>query len=271
MNEERNNKFIYAIISGDIEKVKDFIEAGIDVNKYDSSKRLPIFIASLHGYTDIVKELIKAGSDVNKGSNSEWKPIYIASANGYHDIVRILIAAGANVNIITPAIGAPLHIASRRGHIYVVRELIDAKADLNIKDVYSKSTPLILAASQGQGDVVRALIEAGADINIKNKDGNTALDLARNNEIKDILMAVTHKKNLLGVQEVVNSRNLPLDVGSIMASMLTGKTGKGSALRTQINETNQKLGVSLAPRSWGGSRKTKKYRKKRTVKRARKN
>ena len=269
MNAQLSNQFIHVIISGDIERVKQFINSGIDVNEYDSSRRLPIFIASLYGHTEIVKELIRAGADVNKGTNSEWKPIYIASANGYHDTVRTLTAAGADVNIITPNIGAPIHIASRRGHIYVVRALIDAKADVNIKDVYYKRTPILLASMNGFADIVRELIHAGADISIKDKDGQTALDIAKNNEIKEILMSVSEEKQLGVLEEIdLHHKNKRItDPLSITAEYVTGRKG---SLAEQRNKLKQTMGVSLAPRSRGGYRKTRKNNRKRRFVKTRK-
>ena len=53
----------------------------------------------------------------------------------------------------------------------------------------ARLVPLILdcVAFQGHAEIVTALLAAGADKDIKNEDGNTALDVAFNEEIKALL------------------------------------------------------------------------------------
>ena len=53
----------------------------------------------------------------------------------------------------------------------------------------ARLVPLILdcEASKGRTEIVKALLAAGADKTIKNKDGKTALDVAKKEEIKALL------------------------------------------------------------------------------------
>ena len=67
--------------------------------------------------------------------------------------VRILIAAGASVN---------------------------AVGDLG-------STPLHYAASRGLVEIARKLMQCGADINVRNEFGETALDLAKLGDSKEVI------------------------------------------------------------------------------------
>jgi ankyrin repeat protein len=79
--------------------------------------------------------------------------------------------------------GTALIAAAHLGHDGVVRQLIKAGAPLNhVNNLHW--TALIEAVVLGQGGprhvaTVRALVEAGADKPLTDRDGRTALDLAR--------------------------------------------------------------------------------------------
>ena len=50
-----------------------------------------------------------------------------------------------------------------------------------------KRTPLMHASIFGQVNAVKFLLQAGADIHATDKNGKTALELARTEEVKNIL------------------------------------------------------------------------------------
>ena len=49
------------------------------------------------------------------------------------------------------------------------------------------------ASLEGHLEIVKYLVKNGADINIKNEDGNTALDWAATEEIKELLRKAGYK------------------------------------------------------------------------------
>ena len=59
---------------------------------------MDIFQAAKTGNIDRVRELIAAGADVNQQNNDGWTPLHWAAYNGHQEVVQALIAAGANVN-----------------------------------------------------------------------------------------------------------------------------------------------------------------------------
>lgn len=66
-------------------------------------------------------------------------------------------------------------------------------------------------------------------------------------------------RNTLMVHELGESRQLPENVDSVIASFLSGKKG---SLQGQLNKLKQNTGISLAPRAGGRrARKTRKTRK----------
>ena len=61
--------------------------------------------------------------------------------------------------------------------------------DLHINLNLGKASALMYAAEQDQLENVRVLLQAGADVNLKDDDGDTAMSLAYDKEVKELLMS----------------------------------------------------------------------------------
>ena len=77
----------------------------------------------------------------------------------------------------------PLHNACSYGHYEVVVLLVQAGANVNAADLW-RFTPLHEAASKGKYDICRILIQNGADAYKKNRDEQSPLELAKDNDIQ---------------------------------------------------------------------------------------
>jgi hypothetical protein len=71
-----------------------------------------------------------------------------------------------------------LGLAAYNGKLHTVQALVDAGVTSNAQDEAGDS-PLILATKSGQPEIVKFLLDHGADPKLKNKDGRTALKVAR--------------------------------------------------------------------------------------------
>ena len=71
--------------------------------------------------------------------------------------------------------------AALDGNIEIVKREIESGADC-----FFSNTPLIGAVAPGHVEVVRVLLEAGANFNIINKEGETALSIAKERGFKEI-------------------------------------------------------------------------------------
>ena len=76
------------------------------------------------------------------------------------------------------------------GNFASVRALIKLGANVNAKD-RSRWTPLHYAASEGYLNIVRFLLQNNADVTALNSEGQLAVDLAEEGEIKKLLRRVT--------------------------------------------------------------------------------
>ena len=120
------------------------------------------------------------------GSISEsirYKPINnlieAAKNNDTNRINSILNKGKVDINAKNKDGETALMLASSEGHLEMVKLLVENGADY--------TNALRLASREGHLEVVKYLLENGADVNIKNKNGNAALDLAKIEDIKEVL------------------------------------------------------------------------------------
>jgi ankyrin repeat protein len=120
------------------------------------------------------------------------KKLILAAKKGDLSGVQENLAAGISVASADAGGSTPLYWAAYKGHTEVVLELVRAKADINVRNG-DEHTPLIEAVLQEQLATVRALLVLGADRSltlVDEDDGpQTALELARENELTDIVAA----------------------------------------------------------------------------------
>jgi len=194
-----------AAYSGDLDKIKKFLEAGVDVNAKDQDGSIPLVMAVSGGHTDLVKYLIDKGADVKSTDESGWTSLHTAAEEGDKHIVEILIANGADVNAFADKWKTPLGVAARTGSTDVAEYLIAHGADVDAGEGYwtplqeaayyskdmvelllakganiniGKWTALHSALDAERFDIVELLLAKGADVNIKDGKGRTPLHIA---------------------------------------------------------------------------------------------
>ncbi|MCX6360555.1 MAG: ankyrin repeat domain-containing protein [Armatimonadetes bacterium] len=155
-------------------------------------------LAEAAGRWDVprVELLLEVGSDVQtldslghnalyRAANAQWPG---REAEG-RAVVELLIEHGADVI----AAGGPgritaLHAAARRGMIKIAEALLAAGADIEAPDAKGE-TPLRRAVNCGKEPMVRLLLAHGADPRSQDKHGKTALDAARTEAVRAMLVA----------------------------------------------------------------------------------
>ena len=164
--------------AGDLERVRQLIQDGQDVNRGNSYGTTPLMEAAFNGHDQIVHELIRAGADVNVKNNYKQTALYLASCKNHSrsadsSVVKTLAEAGANLNELDVWGMTPLMVAAYWGRANVVVELIRAGADVNGKGI--KQTALHWASISGRSNVIKTLTEAGANLNEHDWWGMTPL------------------------------------------------------------------------------------------------
>ena len=179
-----NDKLINAVYANDINKVRELVAAGADINKEDEYGETSLKTAVYLGKIDMIRILVKElGADINKENRNGQIPLITAVSSGKLDMVRFLVKElGADINKENRNGQTPLNVAVSYGKIDMVRFLVrflvkELGADINQEDKNGQ-TPLNVAIMNNKIDVVTFLLkELGADINKIDVDGNTLLML----------------------------------------------------------------------------------------------
>ena len=168
------SSFVTYAQDGDLDVVRLFVEAGLDVNvqPYSSSS-----IYHIIGQED-VEQLDNLGARVLPQEGDEFNDTALmkAAGQGHIEVVRFLVEQGADLNIRNQQGQNALMFAAAGGHLAVVLLLIDSRANARTllgfysygydPDTYSyeygPDTPLMWAAYGGHLEVVQVLLDDGA-------------------------------------------------------------------------------------------------------------
>jgi ankyrin repeat protein len=180
-----------------LEKVKELVEHGADVNDKYEEGWTALMKASINGYKEIAEFLIENGAKVNQKNKWGKGALMKASEYGHKEVAEVLVEWGADVNDKNNFNKTPLMGGAYYGHKEVVEFLVAKGGDVNLKDIEG-NTALMEACKNGHKEVIKLLIEKGADVSCKNKDGQSAIELAKDEEIKRILIEASEKKSFLG-------------------------------------------------------------------------
>lgn len=146
--------------------------------------------AARRGEVDKVKQLLDEGADVNSKDDRGLSAIMYAVASEVFGVVKELITRGADITVADDNGATPLHLAAYSSEIEILKLIINTHlADhdsLDAKDDHGQ-TPLHTAAAGGYANSVILLLQNGADATIENNDGITAYDIASSPEIRGLL------------------------------------------------------------------------------------
>ena len=194
------SELISAIMYQDLEKTKELVNKGVDINYQDKTYgSTPLILACQYGFVDIAKFLVEKGADVNLQAKNGYTPL-IAATGVSEELTDLLLSKGADVKLklengtgaFTTAI---VGILMERVTTTVAKKLLDKGADINESAKSGDTegyTVLMMAARNDKPELVKFLVKEGADVNLKAKDGSTAISLAKKE--KDEAMVKLLKK-----------------------------------------------------------------------------
>lgn len=169
---------------GDLAALRRLLAAGADLQARDGHGRTPLHVATFARQREVLRVLARAGAPLGALEADRYDAVTIAAVADDEDTLRLLLAEGASARLVTSRWdGTALIAAAHLGHDGVVRQLIAAGAPLDhVNSLHW--TALIEAVVLGQGGprhlaTVKALVEAGANTRLTDRDGRSALDLAR--------------------------------------------------------------------------------------------
>ncbi|PAA94436.1 hypothetical protein BOX15_Mlig019067g1 [Macrostomum lignano] len=124
--------------------------------------------------------------------------LHIGSYCGQEVGVHALLEFGCDPNVTNQNGETPLHVAAEQRFEHMIDLLVDAEGiRLDAARKLDRRTALHIAASHGCCDGVRRLLEAGAGIDVRDRDGNTPVFLAvQNNKHRVVHELVSQGANL---------------------------------------------------------------------------
>ena len=205
---EKTLKLREAAVTGNVEKVKELLAAGVLTGAKDPTGATVLYrvieaylkppyssasYPATEGHIDIIRALIEAGAKVDSFTRwgrmhedlnfSSATPLHVAAVAGQPEIVRLLIEAGKDINgYINFRNHRNYHNALSLGlkenpNQEVAKLLIQAGADVNAFN-FSNKTPLHTVAAMHEDvtmsvNIATALINAGANLNPKVSRSNS--------------------------------------------------------------------------------------------------
>lgn len=155
------------------------VERGADPNRA-AAKLNPLLVAMEKNMPRLALLLIEKGADPKLRYQDRYDPLYAAANQGELEIVKALLAKGAQPNVAESEQGwTPLLTAVARNNQEMVRLLLEKGADPNFTKLKGGYAPLHMATHRGNAEVVKLLLARGARLDLKMDNGQTALDVAR--------------------------------------------------------------------------------------------
>ncbi|KAI8338374.1 hypothetical protein BC941DRAFT_373695 [Chlamydoabsidia padenii] len=210
--------FLLTVAKNDIEKARQLIQSGIDVNS-------PILWNAKNTYSPVIPADIASQPDLltNIHSDEEYqsRPLNIAVLGGHIDMVRLLLSAGADINIkdgrgrtalicaiygldldtsnINPT-NLPLISKTHEEHLSIMKNVLLRHPNLYVATLDAPQyeikgiTPLCLASYLGKSDIIQLLLEDGR-VNVNGTDSKNASALmyaARDGNLPIVQMLLSY-------------------------------------------------------------------------------
>ena len=173
---------------GHLPIVQYLLQQGADKDKADKEGTSPLLAAATEGHLSVVQYLLEQGANKDQVDNDGRNSLFMAAMNGYLPVLRYLLEKGADKDKATNNGVSPLFIAAAQGNLVAVRLLLEQGADVN-RTACNSTSPLHAAAYKGHAEVVSCLLSAGASLSARDSDGDLPIDVAANEEIKQLIRA----------------------------------------------------------------------------------
>ena len=183
----------YAAFEGDLERVSRLVGMGASVNASGFGGQTALMSAAQSGNPELVSYLIQEGADPNaRDSTYAMVPLQHAFVGGSEEVVIFLLEHTEDVNTAGEGGVTALHAAAfgwpgpggasaRREFVEATYLLLERGADPDARAEPDLRTPLMIAADREHEATVRLLICSGASPSARDRNGLTALEIARRN------------------------------------------------------------------------------------------
>jgi hypothetical protein len=187
---EMNNELQRCAAFGYLERVKQLVEDGADIEETDNRGRTALSVASLNGHFKIVVYLVEHGANVAHTDDVGMTALHRACVDGNISTVKYLLEHGATVIERDAFCMTTLLHAAGFGHLGVVQYLLSFEGGASSAEADNEGrTALLLAAgSDCYPSMVQWLLEyGGAQITDTNLEGGTVWTELGQDDLADML------------------------------------------------------------------------------------
>ncbi|MBK9171365.1 MAG: ankyrin repeat domain-containing protein [Bryobacterales bacterium] len=223
-------RLLAAAFGGENDKIVSLLDQGASVSYQESEAGLTPLLAACHkGHLAATEILLNAGANLRDEDHNGWTALEHALTEGHLQLaglllsrgfpvaernrhgathlglavrrrstedMKLLLDHGADPNQRDCTATAPLHYGAWLGLTDVVQVFLGKGADVNQRQVTHDFSPLVLATISNHPQIVALLVAAGADLSFK-IGGLTALDLARESGLADVVATLTKPRSRL--------------------------------------------------------------------------
>jgi hypothetical protein len=169
-----------AAIRGDAAKIRELLAEGAPVDQRDNQQSTALHLSALQGHLEATRILLDAQADPNARDDRGFTPLMFAAwmwpATAENARLAQEDLARGRLRLATQA-DRDLLMNLGADQEAVAHLLLDRGADIDAQN-RDGETALILAADRDLLNMVKALLDRGADINHQDKRGETALTRA---------------------------------------------------------------------------------------------
>ncbi|XP_042437964.1 ankyrin-3-like isoform X1 [Zingiber officinale] len=165
-------------------------KAGCDLNSRTGTGETALMLCARHQRDDCLRILLSAGADLGLRSFSDDSATSAAASSnwsiGFRDVILGVIRTGAVLWSSNPAVFSSITFAAHHGDVASLEVLL-RRPEINIDEQDGiADSPVMITVKEGHVEAFRRLVFAGADMNLRNKDGETAIDLLRSKENREL-------------------------------------------------------------------------------------
>lgn len=177
-DDKRRTPLMSAAINDRPEVVKALLARNANAYAKDEHRNTPLHFAKSAASVQMLAKQTELLELENEQGNT---PLIMAADNDGAGAVKALIEKKVDVFAKNKYGNSALHVAKSAPVVQMLLET--APALINLQNIHGE-TPLMIAAWNGHLEVVQELLKSGAKIDVKNKNGETALNCARSEEVK---------------------------------------------------------------------------------------
>jgi ankyrin repeat protein len=172
-----------AVQRGDLDQLERHLYWGTDINAVLPNGQYPLHTAAENGRFIMVKTLLKHGAEIDSLTADGDTALDLAILAGRTQVAELLLTQGAQLDASRLLLkGAAMGVTDRD----TVRFLIERGADTEHRNA-AGDTPLLIAIRQDNHRLATHLVNQGADVNVQTADGQSALNLARELRLPELI------------------------------------------------------------------------------------